>query len=150
MHRILAAVDFSDATQPVLRTSAEWARQENAALSVLYAMPEPILVDTIAWSGGTSVVPPIMHDENDFAQSLNRVHEAIEAIGLPEAECLCERGDAVETIREVAARIHADLIVIGSHGHGRFFHALFGSVREALLASPPCPVLVVPGRTILS
>lgn len=150
MNRILAAVDLTDATQPVLRNSAEWARAEHAKLAVLYAMPMKSPMQTAVWSGSASMIMPIVDDNAEYADSMDRVRRAVDALALAQTECLCQRGAPVETIRDVAVRIHADLIVIGSHGHGRFFHTLFGSVREALLADPPCPVLVVPGRKVLS
>lgn len=144
MHRILAAVDLSDSTQLVLQTSANLARAENARLAVLYAMPVATPINAVAWSGGTYLVSPMGDDQADYELSLGFLHQVADAVGLADADCMCERGSAVEAIRETAARIHADLIVVGSHGHGRFFHTMFGSVREALLADPPCPVLVVP------
>jgi len=147
MHRILAAVDFSDSTLPVLQASAELARVENADLSVLYAMPNPTPITGIPWSGGAYSASAIDEDRVEYKTSLGRLHTMVEANGVANADCLCERGPAVERIREAAQRIHADLIVLGSHNHGRLFHTMFGSVREALLASAPCPVMVIPPHT---
>ncbi len=38
----------------------------------------------------------------------------------------------------------ANLLVLGSHGHGRFFHAVLGSVAEACVRRAACPVVVIP------
>jgi nucleotide-binding universal stress UspA family protein len=38
----------------------------------------------------------------------------------------------------------ADLLVLGSHGHGRLAHAVLGSVAEACIRGGVCPVVVVP------
>lgn len=146
MHRILAAVDLSDSTPSVLLASAELARMESAGLSILYVMPVATPINAVAWSGGVYLVSPMGDDQADYEMSLGLLHQIVEANGLANADCLCERGSAVERIREVAERTHADLIVLGSHGHGRLFHTMFGSVREALLSAAPCPVMVVPGR----
>jgi nucleotide-binding universal stress UspA family protein len=51
-------------------------------------------------------------------------------------------GDAVETLLDAART--ADVLVLGSHGHGRLFHAVLGSVAEACVRRARCPVLVVP------
>jgi nucleotide-binding universal stress UspA family protein len=44
----------------------------------------------------------------------------------------------------VAAARTADLLVLGSHGHGRVHHTILGSVSEACIANAPCPVVVIP------
>jgi nucleotide-binding universal stress UspA family protein len=144
MHRILAAVDLSDSTPMVLATASELARLESASLSVLYVMPVATPINAVAWSGGVYLVSPMGDDQADYDMSFGLLRQIVEANGLEKIDCLCERGSTVERIRDVAERIHADLIVLGSHGHGRFFHTMFGSVREALLAEAPCPVMVVP------
>ncbi|MBO0868718.1 MAG: universal stress protein [Micromonosporaceae bacterium] len=51
-------------------------------------------------------------------------------------------GTAPDVLVDAARR--ADLLVIGSHGHGRLFHAVLGSVAEACTRAAPCPVVVVP------
>jgi nucleotide-binding universal stress UspA family protein len=38
----------------------------------------------------------------------------------------------------------ADLLVLGSHGHGRLFHAVVGSVADACIRAATCPVVVAP------
>jgi nucleotide-binding universal stress UspA family protein len=42
------------------------------------------------------------------------------------------------------AATDADLLVLGSHGHGRLFHAVLGSVAEQCVRAAVCPVVVVP------
>jgi nucleotide-binding universal stress UspA family protein len=51
-------------------------------------------------------------------------------------------GTATEVLLDSAR--DADLLVLGSHGHGRVFHAVLGSVAEACVRGGVCPVVVVP------
>jgi nucleotide-binding universal stress UspA family protein len=44
----------------------------------------------------------------------------------------------------VRAATGADLLVLGSHGHSRLFHAVLGSVAEACIRQAACPVVVIP------
>jgi len=44
----------------------------------------------------------------------------------------------------VATARDADLLVLGSHGHGRLFHAVVGSVAEECIRRATCPVVVLP------
>ena len=39
--------------------------------------------------------------------------------------------------------VEAQLLVVGSHGHGGFAGMLLGSTSQALIAHSPCPVAVV-------
>jgi nucleotide-binding universal stress UspA family protein len=56
------------------------------------------------------------------------------------------QGDPVKTILKEAKRLDAELIVVGSHGHGMMFDALVGSISAGILRKSLIPVLVVPVR----
>ncbi|MCD6177211.1 MAG: universal stress protein, partial [Candidatus Cloacimonetes bacterium] len=47
-----------------------------------------------------------------------------------------------------ADKFKADLIVIGSHKHGKFHNLLFGSIHKSLLTLSRIPVLIVPPEDI--
>jgi nucleotide-binding universal stress UspA family protein len=61
-----------------------------------------------------------------------------------DAKTLVVQGAAVEVILDEASKLNADLIVVGSHGHGAVYHLLVGSVSEGVLHRSTCPVLIVP------
>ena len=50
----------------------------------------------------------------------------------------------MEEILKTAQDISADLIVMGSHGHGPVYNLLVGSVTEGVLKAGQRPVLLVP------
>jgi nucleotide-binding universal stress UspA family protein len=52
-------------------------------------------------------------------------------------------GHAAEEIINVAKGTKADIIVMGSHGHGTFGSLLLGSVAQKVLSSSHVPVLVI-------
>jgi len=54
-----------------------------------------------------------------------------------------ERGRAASIIVEIAEEWKADLIVVGSHGHGFWTRNLLGSVFDGVVHHAPCSVLVV-------
>ena len=63
------------------------------------------------------------------------------------AKCLeCDgdilKGETVEAIIAYAGKVHADLIVIASHGAQGIEKVLLGSVADRVIKGAPCPVLV--------
>ena len=60
------------------------------------------------------------------------------------AEALLVQGPTVDTLVERAEHLKADVIVLGSHGHGAVYRALVGSVSEGVLRKTKRPLLIVP------
>ena len=54
--------------------------------------------------------------------------------------------EPADLIADVAKEADADLIVVGTRGHGRVAGMLLGSVTQRLLHVAPCPVLAVPAK----
>ena len=52
-------------------------------------------------------------------------------------------GTVNTTIVAEAERIDADLVIMGSHGHGNVYHALFGGVGQSVMRKVSCPVMLV-------
>jgi nucleotide-binding universal stress UspA family protein len=62
-----------------------------------------------------------------------------------EIESVVKFGGPAQMIVEAADAWDADLIVVGSHGHGFWGRLALGSVSDAVLHHAPCSVLVVRG-----
>ena len=52
-------------------------------------------------------------------------------------------GSTESRIVEAAEQMHADLIIVGSHGYNRWERLLLGSVSDSVIHHAPCSVLVV-------
>ena len=52
-------------------------------------------------------------------------------------------GNIPRIILSEAERINADLIILGSHGHGNLYHALLGGVGQKVKRKARCPVMLV-------
>jgi nucleotide-binding universal stress UspA family protein len=52
-------------------------------------------------------------------------------------------GSPESRIVETAEEMHADLIVVGSHGYNRWERLLLGSVSDSVVHHAPCSVLIV-------
>jgi nucleotide-binding universal stress UspA family protein len=136
---IVVGVDGSEGG----RRALEWAATEAAARGGAVRA-------VIAWSWNGLDYGPIA-----TAVSPNEESALAGQVLASEIEALLrERGSRLPVTAEVvegspaealttAAR-HADLLVLGSHGHSRVRHTVLGSVSEACIRKAVCPVVVIP------
>jgi nucleotide-binding universal stress UspA family protein len=89
--------------------------------------------------------------EADFrAAARKTVREAHEKLARPglNIEEVVLRGRPATAIVDEARRIRADLVVVGSRGHGTIESMLLGSVSAEVIDHAPAPVLVARGRRL--
>ena len=142
MKNILTLIDLSPVSERVVSHAAALAKAAGAHLWILHiAAPDPDFV-------GLEVGPQYVRDSR--ALELRQEHRTLQAmrdeqraLGV-DADALLVQGYTVDTVFAEADRLKADLIVLGSHGHGGLYKALVGSVSEAVLKRTRIPVLVVP------
>jgi nucleotide-binding universal stress UspA family protein len=105
------------------------------------AAPDPAFV---GWDPGPDVVRhQRATDLRDEHRQVQEFAEKLRARGI-DTQALLIQGSTVETILERAEKLDADLIVLGSHGHGALYRALLGSISEGVVRKSACPVLIVP------
>jgi nucleotide-binding universal stress UspA family protein len=75
-------------------------------------------------------------------RGLDECIDKLEAAGVP-AEIHFSDEHPVTAIIELAEKLDADLIVMGSRGRSGLPHVLLGSVAERTIRLAPCPVLTV-------
>jgi nucleotide-binding universal stress UspA family protein len=133
---IVVGVDGSEPSLKALRWAAQQARLTGATLRVL---------TTWEVATGTGWVPTFPVDYDPQAVARQALDEAItETLGAdPDVavERIVKEGHAAPVL--LAAAKDADLLVVGSHGHGAFAGMLIGSVSEHLVRHAPCAIVVV-------
>lgn len=142
MRVILAALDFSPVSGAVVAQAATLATALRAALYLVHvAAPDPDFVgyDT----GPASVRHAVAAEIRDDHRRLQAQSAALREGGR-ECTALLIQGSTPETLVREADRLGADLIVLGSHGHGILRRALLGSVSAHVLHHAGRPVLILP------
>ncbi|HEY2712588.1 MAG TPA: universal stress protein [Chthoniobacterales bacterium] len=159
MKRILVPVDFSPAMEGVLATAREMAEAFQAELHLIHVREIAALpvfpAATIGYPGigmpemglpGAQQIDPAVFgsqaNPNDRSR-LDRLQDELSIHGRP---CFAHEpeGAVVEELLRAADAIRADLVVMGSHGHGSVYNLLVGSVTEGVLKAARSPVLLVP------
>ncbi|MET8007621.1 universal stress protein [Nonomuraea glycinis] len=128
---IVAGVDGSQASPQVLAFAFAEAQLHGARLRVVHVR---------ACQGGLD--PAYPGGEQDGLSALKEALNTLRARhrDVPVVEELVH-GHPAEVLRQAATG--ADLLVVGSHGHGTFAGMVLGSVSHALLHHAPCPLAVV-------
>ena len=137
---IVAATDFSAASEQAVNYAASLALEFGATLHLVHVVPDPILA--AAWSEAYA------YDLDKLGERLRRDAERQLADRAARIEGIVVTREAIigkpaSAIIEVAAHRDADLIVLGTHGRSGFSHLFMGSVAERVVRSAPCPVLTV-------
>jgi nucleotide-binding universal stress UspA family protein len=144
-HRIVSAVDFSDVSMAALRQAACLAAEADAHLTAMHVIEVPehlaLWIDRVdgishvcAWADAAErhLRGAVGPETREYARVDQRV----------------ETGRAYREILRVADEQHADLIVIGAHGHGVIEQMFVGSTAQHVVRRAGCPVLIVRhGRT---
>jgi nucleotide-binding universal stress UspA family protein len=133
---IVAGVDGSNPSKVALTWAVRQAEISGTRLLAITAWQVPPVVCSGA-------VPEDLELQNHAEAVLN--HAIQQTVG-DQSEIalntLVEQGHPALVLVEEAR--HADLLVIGSRGHGEFAGMLLGSVSEYCVTHASCPVVVVP------
>ena|SRR5450432_3883734 len=161
MKTMLVPVDFSPAMDCVLALARQMAQAFGADLHLIHvreivALPvfpaatvgyPGIGMPEMGMAGGAPLaVADLVGSDgpNEKGKSrLSLLQEDLAGSGLKVAAHEPE-GTVVSEILKVAQNISADLIIMGSHGHGSVYNLLVGSVTEGVLKASKHPVLLVP------
>jgi nucleotide-binding universal stress UspA family protein len=143
---ILIAVDFTEMCAPAIDRAFALVRDDPDAelAAVTVAMPDG---------------PHLAVDLGDVVKRLSEsealrftdgwVKERLDALGVMESRgprglaVYVAAGDPVAEIVRVATDIHADLVVMGTHGRRGIRRLVLGSVAEGVVRRAQCDVLVV-------
>lgn len=136
--------DYGDAAAAFVADSPELFG-EKPEIAVINVVPD---VSELAARGAIESVSPvddvkIFNEERDkaFAAATNPVVDALTLAGL-DAKAVRLVGDPAEEIAKWAAE-NADIVVMGSHGYGKFKSAVLGSTAVRVGAETDLPLLVV-------
>jgi nucleotide-binding universal stress UspA family protein len=145
MSVIVVGVDHSAGAKEALRFALEESRLRQATLRAVHAWQ----FGYIGATGLEGALPPIggeLHEYRAAAEAAldATLREAIPDAGEVEVERHVVEGAPGAVLVEESRG--ADLLVVGSRGHGGFAQLLLGSVSQQCAHHAECPVVIVRSR----
>ena len=147
MKTIVALVDLSDLSFKVLKQAHTLATAFQSEVIILHVLGKvPVVVDV------GLVSPVVLEDPShsvaqEQAVQLLEMRDSLIKFGVKaRVEQLADA--RVQEVLAETKRLHADLIILGSHHHSTIYHMLVGSVASDVLKHAHCPVLVVPSDEV--
>lgn len=142
LQTILCPVDFSEYSAAALRYAAALARCTQARLVALHAH---------------SFQPPVYFTEGQLEELLEQWQRSLRPLedqlrsfvrehAALEAEVFVKEGRPAELILEMATKVGADLIAMGTHGRTGLRRFLLGSIAEEVLHGSRIPVMLIRPR----
>jgi len=136
---IMVATDFSASSTRALDYAVELAAKLGAVVHVVHAVG----LQALGIEYGVTLAQEVI--EAQLAADTKEV-EAQVAARKGKAEfgpIQIQFGDPRTTILELANVVHADLLIMGTHGRTGVRRFVLGSVAEVVARQAPCPVLLV-------
>ena len=141
MNAIVVGVDHSPGAKAALIFAEKEARLRGATLRAVHAWQ----YGYIGYTGFEGGMPALGGDINELHAAAEAALEASVREALPDSDVKIER----RAIQGVPAGVlvdesrDADLLVVGSRGHGGFVGLLLGSVSQQCAHHAECPVVIV-------
>ena len=144
MRRILFASDFSKASRRAFATAVKTAKRSHAALNIVHVLAPftPIAPDQYV---GPDTWQEIDKESRRWAtKHLDALAAKAKAAGVRVKVSLVE-GQPAKEVTRFAKKLHADLVVIGTHGRTGLAKLFLGSIASQIVATATCPVMTVRG-----
>jgi nucleotide-binding universal stress UspA family protein len=138
---IVVPTDFSPLAEAAALRAVEFARLDGAAIHLVHALGSPIVANAYEIA-----VPANVWEEIRRAASerIEETRKRIESKGVASVTALvAEAANPIQAIDDAVQARNADLVVMGTHGHGGLRHAFLGSVAERTLRSVARPIVAV-------
>lgn len=139
---ILVPTDFSEDADLAIHTAHRLLAplERDARLVLLHAFNLPI-----EYTAYGAIPTSVAYMEDKGLDAERRLYERAQALqreGLT-IDTVAREGDPSHVIAQEAEERGADLIAMGTHGHGSLHHLLLGSTAERVVEHAPCPVMTI-------
>lgn len=142
---ILAAVDLSPISRPVLEHAFRVGSRNDGRVLVLSLFEHPLLK-----ADRESLLPRTFKQSDidalgvEHREAIDHLIGRVPSHGVKIQVEVMSKAPAANAIVDIAKFTESDLIVLGTSGQGGLHRMILGSTANFVLNRAPCPVLVVP------
>jgi len=153
MKKVLIALDYDPTAQKVAETGFSLAKSMGAEVILLHVISDPVYYSSSEYSpimgfDGFMNTGQFQSDNVDGLKkaSFHFLDKTKRHLGDDAIQTRVEEGEYAESILKTAKNLHADIIVIGSHGRKWLENIVMGSVTEKVLHHTVIPLFIVPTK----
>ena len=148
--RILLAVDGSVSSDLATQLVASFPLPADSLVRVVSVHQPYVDVLAMSWAVGEAPGVDETEEEVDARHHREAVERAERSLQRPDrrVEGFLLHGRPASAIVDEAKAMEADLVVVGSRGHGTIATMVLGSTAAEVVDHAPCPVLVARGDTL--
>ena len=144
---ILVPLDGSELAEQALAAATALTRQFHSQMTLLRVVQSPFLLSQTHNPSFAELIISLRQTEQKEAITyLQRLQERLKEQGISARYVLVEEETVAEAILTQVEQLHADTIVMGTHGHGGLRRWVYGSIADRVLRHADVPVLLVRGR----
>ena len=141
---IMAPVDLSPIENPAISVATRLAREFDATLHLVRAVAPPVIIQPIPPMKAFEITEQALAEEHEACRrKLEALGAEVEKESGVRVQTTIKDGRVTQSLRDHAAEIGADLIVMTSHSRGGLERLNLGSVTDYLIRNTHIPVLVV-------
>lgn len=153
MKKVLIALDYDPTAQKVAELGYDFAQSMGAEVTLMHVITDPVFYSSLDYSPIMGFSGYINNDPSQLntmeilkSATLNYLSKSRNHLGDPSIHMLVEEGDVAERILKTARKMHADLIVMGSHSRKWLESIVLGSASSEVLLRSTLPLLIVPTK----
>jgi len=137
--KIVVGVDGSDSSKAALRWAVRQAELTGSSVEAVIAWHYPVMMGGFGYGPVSAMV--LNFDEIAAKTLADVIAEVVDPQSRVPISSTVQEGHPAQVLLHAADG--ADLLVVGSRGHGGFASALLGSVSQHCAHHAPCPLLIV-------
>jgi nucleotide-binding universal stress UspA family protein len=144
---IVCATDFSSQSDLVVSRGIDLAQRFGAKTLYLLHVAKAERFDP-EHDAAARIEGQFARLELQANEQLAKMAEAVSPGSVSAIVPVVRAGDPYVEVVRFATEVHADLVVVGTHGRTGLRHAVLGSVAERVVRHAPCTVVVAKPRDL--